>query len=143
MAERHLIRILVAIALCLALLAYVRAPVPMNAQGDPALPTPAFEQVALYRLEIALLAFYGCLLLVTPALSGLLRGRLPIEISTRGARFAEEADQSAEGTKAAIRDLERTVMSLSDDLTAANLKLRRLDASPYRDSTQPRVDSKQ
>src|SRR3954462_9041465 len=104
MVERLFIRILVAIALALALAAFSLTPVPQDHFGNPHLPAPALEQAVLYRLEVALLVFYGCLLLVTPAFSGFLRGRLPIEIPTRGAKFAAEADETAAKAK---RQLER------------------------------------
>ena len=71
--------------MAVAFLSCVAVPIPHDPQGDPALPAVAFEQVGLYRLEVGLLAFYGGLLLITPAFSGLVRGRLPIEISARGA----------------------------------------------------------
>jgi len=124
--ERLFIRILVAVALCLALLAFVLAPVPVDPRGNPDLPAPAFEQVDLYRLEVALLVFYGYLLLVTPAFSGLLRGRLPIEISTRGAKFAAEADEAAVENEAAIRALERTTRQLTQGLKGAQIEIESL-----------------
>ena len=117
---RHFTRILVGAALCAALVACAIAPVPED------LPSLAFRQAGLYRLEIALLTFYGALLLITPAFSGLIRGRLPIEISTRGARFAEEADQSTESNEAAIRKLEQTASSLTDDLAEAKAEIEEL-----------------
>jgi len=123
MVERLFIRILVAIVLCVALLSFVLVPVPMD------LPPPAFDQASLYRLEIALMFFYGTLLLVTPAFSGLIRGRLPTEISTRGAKFVEEADQSAARDAAAIRELEETARDLEQRLTETDLEIRRLNKS--------------
>lgn len=110
MPERHtrnLVRVFVGIALSTALAACAAAPVP----GD--LPAVALGQVGLYRLQIALLVFYGGLLLITPAFSGLIRGRLPIEISTRGAKFAAGADQSDELVEAAIRGLENDTRHLA------------------------------
>lgn len=97
----NFVRALVGAALSAALAASAVLPVPEN------LPAVALGQTSLYRLEIALAAFYGCLLLATPAYSGLVLGRLPIEISTRGARFAEETDRAAEQDEARINDLER------------------------------------
>lgn len=140
--ERLCIRVLIGIGLCLALTAFVLAPVPANAQGNPVLPASALGQVTLYRLEVSLLVFYGCLLLITPALIGLLHGRLPTEISTRGAKFAEEADQSAELTKAAVKQLERTTGDLSEDLASAQIEINRLGELLSRDKTQLKVDSK-
>jgi hypothetical protein len=75
---------------------------------------------------MALAAFYGCLLLVTPAYSGVVAGRLPIEISTRGARFAAEADQTAERDEKLISELRLSVSQVVDGLTEARIELDRL-----------------
>ncbi len=136
MAERLLVRILVAVCLGLAVMACALVPIPMD------LPPPAFEQATLYRLETALMFFYGSLLLVTPAFSGLVRGRLPIEISTRGARFATEADESAARNEAAVRKLEGTARQLAQSLKATQLAVDALKELADSDSTQPGVDSK-
>lgn len=92
----------------------------------------AFGQTGLYRLEVALLVFYGFLLLVTPAFSGLGRGRLPTEISTRGAKFAEEADQSAGLNAVAIKRLERRTSDLGEELTEAKTEIDELRAGDNR-----------
>jgi hypothetical protein len=126
MAERLFIRILLAVALCLAVVAFVLAPVPVDPRGNPDLPAPALEQVDLYQLEVALLAFYGYLLLATPTFSGLLRGRLPIEISTRGAKFAAEADEAAVENEAAIRTLEEATRQLTQGLKDAQIEIESL-----------------
>jgi hypothetical protein len=110
---RNLVRVLVGAALCVALTASAVLPVPQD------LPAIALEQAALYRLEVALGVFYGCLLLATPAYSGLVRGRLPTEISTRGAKFAGEADQTVEQDEAAIRKLERVIAGFEVGLSHA------------------------
>lgn len=133
--SRHAIRLLVSSALSLALLVSTLTPRPKD------LPTVAFGQISLYRLEVALLTFYGSLLLVTPAFSGLAWGRLPTEISTRGAKFAEEADQSAESAEAAIERLERTSRGLADGLETAQLEIERLNEESKGDSRQPKVES--
>ena len=67
--------------------------------------------------------FYGSLLLLTPIFTALTHGRLPIEISTRGARFAEDTDQSTARTQAAIKELEQTVKGLADELFEASLDI--------------------
>ncbi len=72
------------------------------------------------------MVFYGALLLVTPVFSGLARGRLPIEISTRGAKFAEEADQSTELTRAAVEKLENATTRLAQEQVKANAEIQRL-----------------
>ena len=69
------------------------------------------------------MVFYGGLLLITPAFSGLVEGRLPIEISARGARFAERADHSAESTAEALQTLEHTTAALSEELSDATLEI--------------------
>ncbi|HXR60310.1 MAG TPA: hypothetical protein VN732_03180 [Solirubrobacterales bacterium] len=117
---RIFIRVLVGSALCTALLTCIAVPVPED------LPAIAVGQAGLYRLEVALLTFYGWLLLVTPAFSGIVRGRLPIEISTRGAKFAEEVDQTAEANEAAIKGLELTTKDLTDALDQANSEIEKL-----------------
>lgn len=73
--------------------------------------------------------FYGSLLFATPAYSGLAMGRLPIEISTRGARFAEEAERSAERDEAAARELEHTAKRLRERLAMAISEIDRLKAN--------------
>lgn len=134
--ERTLVRILIGAALCVAIITAVFAPI-----SD--LPAVALGQPWLYRLEISLLAFYGCLLLITPVFSGLIRGQLPTEISTRGARFAEEADRSAELTDAKIKGLERTTDALAERLIDAHAEIERLRGETVKDSTRRKVDSKQ
>ena len=110
---RNLVRVLVGAALCVALLACAVLPIPEN------LPAVALGQAAIYRLEVGLAVFYGCLLLATPAYSGLVMGRLPTEISTRGAKFAGEADQTVERDEATIRRLERDFAALDAGLSDA------------------------
>jgi hypothetical protein len=142
MAERLFIRILVAVALCLALAAFSLAPVPQDGLGHPHLPASALDQTVLYRLEVALLVFYGCLLLATPAFAGLFRGRLPIEISTRGAKFAAEADEAAAKTEATLKAVERATARLKEGLEEAQAEIQSLQEVVGRDSTQPKVGSK-
>jgi len=50
-AEQALVRIIVGVALCTALLAFALVPIPRDANGDPSLPAVAFEQAGLYRME--------------------------------------------------------------------------------------------
>jgi hypothetical protein len=112
---------MVGIALCFALAACSAFSIPDD------LPTVALGQAALYRLEIALAVFYGSLLLLTPAYSGLASGRLPIEISTRGAKFAEESDLTAEKYETSIDALERSSDRLSEGLEKATVAIKRLE----------------
>ncbi len=67
--------------------------------SDADLPAIALGQPSLYRLEVFLVVFYGGLLVATPLFRGLVGGKLPIEVSARGAKYAEEAAESIEETK--------------------------------------------
>jgi hypothetical protein len=117
---RNLVRILVGAALCVALAACVLLPIPES------LPSIALGQPCLYRLEVALAALYGCLLLVTPAYSGVVTGRFPTEISTRGAKFATEAHQAAERDEEIISELKLNVSQVEDGLTEAMIEIDRM-----------------
>lgn len=142
MAERLFVRLLMGAVLCMALLAFVLVPVPEDVKGNPTLPGPAFGQTGLYRMEVALFVLYGSLLLMTPAFVGLVRGRLPIEVSTRGAKFAEEADLSGGRGEAKFVELEQKTSALTERLAAVNVEIERLKDASRSDSTQPEVDSK-
>jgi hypothetical protein len=133
---RNLTRVLVGAALCAALLASAATPVPED------LPAVALGQAGLYRLQVTLLVFYGCLLLITPAFSGLIGGRLPIEISARGARFAEETEQSAELADARIDELEKATDALAGELITAHNEIKQLGKGTVEDNAQQEVDSK-
>lgn len=142
MTEHLFVRILVAVVLCTSLIGFAIAPIPLDADGNPDLPAPALEQTALYRMEVALLIFYGDLLLITPALLGLLHGRLPIEISTRGAKFAERSERWTELDEAVVKKLEATTDDLAQGLADANFEIDRLGKIAGEDSKHPEVDSK-
>ncbi len=117
---RHAVRGLIAAALLVAFSISALAPVPAE------LPAAALNQPALYHLEISLLVFYGLLLLITPVHSALAWGRLPTEISTRGARFAEKADHSVKEVEAAIKALEGENSLLFEGLRTARGEIRHL-----------------
>lgn len=134
--ERILVRLLIGATLSIAIFTAVLAP-------TSALPAVALGQLGLYRLEVALLAFYGCLLLITPAFSGLIHGRLPVEISTRGAKFAEDANRSAELEEVAFKRLEATTKYLTQALAEARIEIERLSELTERDRTQQGVSSEQ
>jgi hypothetical protein len=130
---RNLIRALTGASLCMALLACFGAPAPET------LPAVAVGQPGLYRLEVALFVFYGALLLITPAFSGLIRGHLPIEISTRGAKFAEEADQSTKWNEKKIEELERASEDLTVGLQTVQTEIQELKEATACDNTPPTV----
>lgn len=105
------------------------------------LPALALEQTGLYRLEVALLVFYGALLLITPAFSGLIGGHLPIEISTRGAKFAEEADQSTKWNEKKLEELERASEDHTVELQTVQIEIQELKEATACDNTPPTVGS--
>jgi hypothetical protein len=73
-------------------------------EGD--YPAVALGQEAVYRVEILLALIYGGLLLLTPFFYGAMRGRLPIEISHRGAKWAVEAEEALDKAEKTIASLE-------------------------------------
>jgi hypothetical protein len=111
------IRGLVSVALLLALVSGGATPTPESP------PTIALGLPALYRLEVALMVFYGCLLLITPAFAGLARGRLPIEVSARGAKFAAEADGPDRQAAIDLERLESRTSALAEGLTDLRLEV--------------------
>ena len=112
-------------------------------KGNLDLPAVAFEQTWAYTgWRWLWLAFYGGLLLITPVFSGLVMDACRSKSRRRGAKFAEEADQSSERAEAAIRNLEETVEGLSEDLATALFKIEKLEQRPARDNTYLKVDSK-
>lgn len=132
--ERTLIRILIGVSVLVATVIAALAP------ASP-LPAIALGQAWIYRLEVSLVAFYACLSLITPAFSGLIRGRLPIEISTRGAKFVSEDERSAELDEAALERLERTISDLAQALANTQIETERLNEIVRSDGKQQGVDS--
>jgi hypothetical protein len=99
--------------------------IPTRASGSDQivdLPDVALGQPAIYRLELFLMAFYGGLLIATPVYRAVIDGHLPIEISARGAKFAEE-------TAGSINRIETTVDELRDRLLETEVKTTRNDVN--------------
>jgi hypothetical protein len=71
---------------------------------SPDLPALALGNRELLWLERALVLFYGFLLLV-PAVRAL-QGELPIELSTRGAWYAEASDDAVEALSERLDETE-------------------------------------
>jgi hypothetical protein len=90
------------------------------------LPSIALGQESIYRLEIFLLVFYGGLLVVTPAYRGLVGGKLPIEISARGAKFAGEAADSIEETQKLVDELQEGLKAIQASNARARLNIDQL-----------------
>jgi hypothetical protein len=66
------------------------AAVSLHARGSD-IPGFAFGSHVVLAVQIALIFFYGGLLLLVPLVRALSDGHLPIELSLRGARWTEEA----------------------------------------------------
>lgn len=93
------------------LVAVISALAALEADTEP-LPSVALGEDYLFKLEIALLVFYGALLLVTPLLQGVLNGRLPTEITARGAKYdPEEVSDSLQETEERVSAVEETLES--------------------------------
>jgi hypothetical protein len=79
------------------------------------LPSLALGSQEVLWLERTLVLFYGFLLLFVPILRAV-QGELPIELSARGARYAEASDAALEEVKARIDEneeiLDDTILSL-------------------------------
>jgi hypothetical protein len=108
--ERSVVRLIVACVIVATVLAFALVRAPEN------LPATALGQPPVYHLEVALLVFYGGFLLLTPAFWGLIRGRLPTEISSRGAKYTEVGESADAALKATGQQSDLT-LELSDRLT--------------------------
>ncbi len=98
----------------------------LRADTEP-LPSIALGQDYLYRLEVLLLLFYGALLLATPLLQGLLNGRLPTEITARGAKYdPEEVSDSLKETEDRVTAIENTLKSTGGETFSLRADLAQL-----------------
>jgi hypothetical protein len=68
-------------------------------------------------------AFYGGLLVLLPAYRGIINGKLPIEISARGTKFAEEVDRTILEAQEAVNELEKTTEGLKIQMGRARLNI--------------------
>jgi hypothetical protein len=99
---RNAIRLVVPVAAAAAVVLGIALPNPHS------LPGPALGSQELLWVERAILFFYGFLLLFVPVLRAF-EGVLPIELSTRGARYAEASQE-------AIQDLTDRISAAEDFL---------------------------
>jgi|tagenome__1003787_1003787.scaffolds.fasta_scaffold20942560_2 hypothetical protein len=91
------------------------------------LPSVALGQEFVYRAQIFLLAFYAGLLVVTPLFQGIWRGRLPTEISARGAKYdPEEVAASLKSTQERIDKLDKTLGTDVGALISTKAELQKL-----------------
>ena len=104
---RRSIRIAVPAAAFAALVLGIALPSPHS------LPGPALGSHELLWLERTLLFFYGFLLLFLPVVRAL-EGELPVELSTRGARYAEASDDAIEALADRLGAAEELLYSISE-----------------------------
>lgn len=128
-AERIAIRVATGSLLLTALVvsAWLDPPTVVRAGGDVVkLPDVALGQEALYRLEVGLVAFYGGLFVLVPLFFGVIRGRLPTEISARGATFGADVDESVKEAQALVDDLDRRIEYAESRLARDRLNIDQL-----------------
>jgi len=109
---RQVIGPLVALLVAVAVGVGIGLPVPRE------LPGVALGSTELLRVERSLAFFYAFLLVLVPLARGL-QGQLPIELSTRGARW-QESTAASEG---AISALDSRVDASSHELDRVNSEL--------------------
>lgn len=126
--QTTLVRVLIGVLLVVAIIVAAAIAVPTaSASGrSSALPSVALGQVSVYRLEVFLVVFYGGLLILTPAYRGLALGRLPIEISAKGAKFAEDAADSIEETQKLVDESRTAIRELQSNLVRSRLNIDQL-----------------
>ena len=79
-----------------------------------AIPSLAFGSHVVLAIQVALLFFYGSLLLLVPLARAVFDGDLPVELSLRGARWKEEVVDL--GDEFTDRQTEAEEEALNDDL---------------------------
>ena len=94
-----------AIRICIPVAALAAVGIGIGLPYPGHLPSLALGSRELLWLERALVLFYGFLLLFVPVLRAL-AGELPIELSARGARYAEASDTALEVLKDRLDELE-------------------------------------
>lgn len=87
------------------------------------LPATALEQPWLYQAEIGVTVFLGGLLILTPAFIGITQGRLPIEISTRGVKYGEEAAAADKVIQESVRKIEGRLDLVEPDLARTKVRV--------------------
>jgi hypothetical protein len=97
--ERAAVRIVVPFSFAAAGLVAVL--VSYRADRPPAI---AFGNHLIFSGELLLLAFYGLLLILVPLVRAIGGGELPIELTTRGARFSEREAEYSVATNQAVTE---------------------------------------
>lgn len=132
---RSIVRVVALVLLALAALAASLVALPTKTvAGKPSasLPSVALGQPSLYRIEVGLAVFYGGLIVLTPVFYAVIRGRLPVEVSARGAKFAEDVaetvEKSIEDTQAITDRLQEDVRNVNAEAIRARVNIDELAA---------------
>jgi hypothetical protein len=89
-------------------------------------PGVAFENHLIFGGELLLLGFYGMLLVLVPLVRAIGGGELPIELTARGARFAETVvEESVATNQEIVERLESLEEAMADQEVEAEVRVRR------------------
>jgi hypothetical protein len=81
-----------------------------------AIPSLAFGSHVVLAIQVALLFFYGSLLLLVPLARAVFDGNLPIELSLRGARWKEEVDDLGDEIADRLTEVEQKALAADQEL---------------------------
>lgn len=91
------------------------------------LPSVALGRKFVYRTEVFVLLLYAGLLILTPLFQGVIKGRLPTEISARGAKFdPEDVAAALRDAQTRIEEVESTVKTSGAEILRLRSELQRL-----------------
>ncbi len=81
-----------------------------------AIPSLAFGSHVVLAIQVALLFFYGSLLLLVPLARAVFDGDLPVELSLRGARWKEEVDDLGDEIADRLTEVEQKALAADQEL---------------------------
>lgn len=129
--ERRVVQMGILIGFSIALASLWVIHLPKGKHEEVALPSVALGQGLVYHAEIAVLIFYGALLVLTPTFWGLIRGQLPTEITSKGAKFgAEDLNEVAAETQEVTEKHDELITEVKAGLLVANGRIKQLEEGP-------------
>lgn len=103
----------------IAVLGFASLSFAVLADAPDRLPSVALGQELMYRLELLLGSLFSGLLVATPLLQGVINGRLPTEITARGAKYdPEEVSQGLAALEDRISQIEAAVTKTGGEALA-------------------------
>lgn len=136
--ERAAVRVGIPALLALACYAAIRVSYDLSKSEIPGF---AFGSHVVLAVQLALLFFYGLLLVVVPVARAISDGELPIELTTKGARYPEKELASSRAAtedveeeldlvrSALVEQVEETSAKASQGIQALNERMHQLDAA--------------